>query len=335
MNFKTIILSLFLLVLFLPCKSQNYQFSQFYSTPTYLNPAFTGADACSRAILVYRDQWPNIPGSFISYMASYDHYLNSLNSGVGILFFSDVSGYGGLTTNQFNLLYAYELRLTRKYALRFGLEPGLVNRNINYSNLLFGDQIARGNAPTSLEQPMFSTSYFDCSTGALLYSSRCWFGVSFIHITQPNQSLLYNGASDLPMEFRLHGGVKLYLNADYEKNDKQYLNFAFNYRSQSTFDQLDIGTYYAYEPLVFGFWYRGIPVIKTYNPAYANQDALCFLLGIHYLRFNFGYSYDLTISKLGYESGGAHEVTVRYNFCQPQRNKSKIKKRILMPCPKF
>src|SRR5205809_7578306 len=95
-------------------RAQHFQFSQFYAAPTYLNPAFTGANVCSRVSLNYRNQWSGIPGTFTSYQASIDHTLRSYNSGIGLQFFSDKAGLGSLRTNQISLLYAYEAKLNKK-----------------------------------------------------------------------------------------------------------------------------------------------------------------------------------------------------------------------------
>ncbi|MCB0784426.1 MAG: type IX secretion system membrane protein PorP/SprF, partial [Flavobacteriales bacterium] len=46
--------------------AQDAHFTQFYATPTYLNPAFAGTTLQTRFGAIYRDQWPSIPGSFVT-----------------------------------------------------------------------------------------------------------------------------------------------------------------------------------------------------------------------------------------------------------------------------
>src|SRR5688572_6955744 len=130
----------FITVLVMPglVRSQHYQFSQFYAAPTYLNPAFTGANVCSRVSLNYRSQWSGIPGTFTSYLASYDHYVKSIKSGIGLQFFSDMAGLGGLRTTQVSLLYAYETRLNKKLMGRGGISIGNIQRRVDYSAFTFG-----------------------------------------------------------------------------------------------------------------------------------------------------------------------------------------------------
>lgn len=318
--------------------AQHYQFSQFFAAQTYLNPAFTGAHVCSRLSLSYRDQWSAVPGTFVTSQLSYDHYLRDINSGVGILLFNDKAGSGNLKTTQANLLYAHGIQLTRGVAVRAGVSFGFVQRSVDFNSLFFGDQLARYNATSSIEIPAFSKYYFDLNSGLLVFSRKNWAGISLHHITKPNQTLLELNSS-LPMEFRLHGGKRFVMtNQSASKTttekDRNSYAFAFNYKHQNKFDQLDIGAYLNKSPLVFGLWYRGLPFIKTYKKGYGNNDALVFVIGIFTDRFNIGYSYDYTISKLQIgNSIGSHEVTSNYQFCNP--NSTKKRKPIVVICPKF
>ena len=52
--------------------AQDPIFTQFYSNPIYLNPAFAGSRVCPRFALNYRNEWPNISGNFITTAAAYD-----------------------------------------------------------------------------------------------------------------------------------------------------------------------------------------------------------------------------------------------------------------------
>lgn len=314
--------------------SQDMHFTQFYASSLYLNPAFTGANVCSRFSLTYRDQWPGVSKAYKTFLASYDHYLNSYNLGVGLLIGNDVAGTGQLKTTVINPLVAYETKLTKKMFLRVGAQPGLTIRSINYNNLIFGDQIARGGGVATIEDPIRTKMFFDIGAGALLYTKSLWAGISFYHLNTPNESLLGDAyTSKLPMKYSIHTGYKYILNPDEVEISKQRtLSPAFNYRAESEFDQLDIGCYYTVNMLHLGLWYRGIPGFKPYKPGYSNNDAIAILIGLRYDRFNFGYSYDITISKLTARTLGANEITLSYQMCKLKKKK---KKPILVACPKF
>ena len=59
--------------------SQDLEFTQFYANPLYLNPAFAGSHGCPRVSMNYRDQWPGLSGSYVSYSACYDQYISSIS----------------------------------------------------------------------------------------------------------------------------------------------------------------------------------------------------------------------------------------------------------------
>lgn len=308
-------------------------FTQFYSSPLYLNPAFTGAGVCSRLSATYRNQWPGISKTYKSYLFSADHYIQKYNVGVGLLFGNDEAGTGELKTTIINPSFAYEAKLGRKLAMRVGFQPGVGIRSINFNNLLFGDQIARGGNVSTLETPTQSKAYFDVGTGVLLYTSKYWGGASFFHLNKPNESLMENEDALLPIKYTVHGGIKHSLNKEEKEAFKQKsVSGAFHYRGQREFDQFDIGMYYTQYVFNLGIWYRGIPGLKAYKPGYSNNDALAILIGVTTERMNFGYSYDATISRLANFSRGAHEVCISYQLCKLKKKK---KARLFIPCPKF
>jgi type IX secretion system PorP/SprF family membrane protein len=326
---------LFVILASLTCgvRAQDMQFTQFYAAQTFLNPAFTGIHGCTRLSSNFRDQWPAIPGSFVSYTFSYDQYINSINSSMGILMTNDKAGTGKLRSTTVSFLYAYEVPISAEWRVRAGLQGGLATRNVNYHDLVFGDQIARGGATTSIHANNTEMAlYPDLGTGALVYSERFWAGFSAHHLNRPNQSVM-NGFAPVPIKYSIHCGAKIPVGEDEAGSEiARYVYPAFNYRSQQKFDQADVGFYYGHGVVLMGLWYRGIPLFKAYQKGYANNDAVAFLFGVSIDKMQIGYSYDLTISRLANSSAGAHEVSLNYIFCTPKKKK---RRRLNVPCPKF
>src|SRR6185295_17434324 len=58
--------------------AQDPEFTQFYANPLYLNPAFAGTARCPRICLNYRNQWPGISGTYVTYSASYDQHFDAI-----------------------------------------------------------------------------------------------------------------------------------------------------------------------------------------------------------------------------------------------------------------
>ncbi|MBA3899315.1 MAG: type IX secretion system membrane protein PorP/SprF [Bacteroidetes bacterium] len=314
-------------------QGQDMHFTQFYASKNYLNPAFVGIHGCTRVASTYRDQWPSIPGRFVSATFALDHNLQMYNSSVGLLLTNDVAGSSRLRSTGVNLQYAYELPINDEVRIRAGFQGGLNTRSIDYTSLLFGDQIVNGTTNSSYNMP--AVAYADFAAGGVIYSELFWAGFSAHHITRPNESLLRE-TSEVPIKYSVHGGGRIPLNGTggSRKSSTQLIYPAFNYKSQGKFDQLDLGFYYEHTGIVIGTWYRGIPLLKAYRPGYMNNDAIALIVGYAVDNFNIGYSYDFTISKLAFASGGAHEISCNYTFCAMKTQKKK-RRRINVPCPSF
>lgn len=314
-------------------QAQEPQFSQFYANTLFLNPAFAGNTEVGRFGMSYRNQWPSIPGGFVSYTAAYDHNWYNANSGLGIMLAHDKAGSGGLRYTSVNGIYAYAARLTRTITLRSGVRVAGVFRGFDRSKLVFADQIARDGAPVTLESDLQENiRYLDFSGGMVLaHREHFWIGTAFDHLNRPNQGFASTEAR-LPMKFSLHGGVNFRLTQDQKDRPGAKLTFATQYKAQQDWDQLDIGGYWYNSPITLGLWYRGLPGFKSYRAGLPNNDALIVLTGYRVNNFRFGYSYDLTISKLVGRTGGAHEISLGYELPSPRK---KRRSKILIPCAKF
>ncbi|MBL8002431.1 MAG: type IX secretion system membrane protein PorP/SprF [Flavobacteriales bacterium] len=313
--------------------AQDAQFTQFYAAPTYLSPAFAGTAAQSRLALQYRDQWPSIPGAFVTYNVAFDHYLNELNSGIGLIATHDKAGSGAMSYTSITGQYAYEIELKRKVFLRPALQFGYVNHAVDYTRLVFGDQLVRGGDIGTYEHlERRSIGYVDMGTGLLFFTPKLWLGMAYHHLNEPNQSLRM-GESLVPRKFSMHGGYRFNIRTALIRKHPQAVVAAFNYRSQGRYDQLDIGAYYELEPVFAGLWYRGLP-LKSYGEGRPNNDAIALLAGVMVKDWRFGYSYDLTVSGLAGRTGGAHEVSIIYDWADRRRRKAMSKRRVV-PCAKF
>lgn len=305
-------------------KAQDAQYSQFYAAPLYLNPALTGASELTRIGVNYRNQWPGLDHSFNSYSAYIDHYIFDYNSGVGLIFNGSQESMANLSTNEIGLSYAYRLKLGEDMFFRIGGMVSYMQRDAFFSDLVFGAQIdiingTIGDITDELDGvPIDSRySFVDYSFGGMFYSDKIWLGASAHHITEPNTSFVEDQISKLPMKLSAQGGIRFDLpgmRRDYVTHGyaERSVSFAFNYKQQDPFNQLDVGTELYLEPLVLGLWYRGLPT-KNDLP---NNEAIIGLVGFSLdSGLDIGYSYDVTISKLGQKnSGGAHEVSLTYRL---------------------
>lgn len=315
---------------------QDPQFSQFYAAPLYLNPAFAGTAKQHRLITNYRNQWPSLPNAFVTHLLSYDVNAPRLNSGFGMMLSTDRAGTAGLRTSTIQGIYAYKLQLNDSWIISPAINFGYGIRNIDHSKLILGDQIEFGNDPLPTNDhtiyELGTLHYFDLSTGFVVYNKNLWAGLAAHHLNTPNISII-NDVNLLPVRYSVHAGARIPLNpAPFQGEVVPALAPSLLYKQQGSFNQVDVGMHFFYEPIMTGLYYRGIPFKNDANRQWS-RDAIIFLLGITHNNFDFGYSYDLTISRLGPGVGGAHEISVSYQFSNPTKRKMKNEK--FIPCPTF
>ena len=340
---KLLILFLILISFYASLKAQDPEFTQFYANPLYLNPAFAGTAKGVRLTFNYRNQWPSIPATFVNYSFYVDHYFIDANSGVGLLVNADQEGLAGLRSQSLSLFYAYQLHLTRAWTFRAGFQGSYYIRDLNFSKLTFGDQFDATGQIKAITDDIFSSnfkvSFPDISLGGVFYNKNLWVGLSAHHITQPDMAFLSQDQSILPRKYSLQAGYKLNIRQAsihhiYNGRNQRAIDLypTINYRRQGKFEQLDAGMYFDTDPVLFGLWYRGIP-FKKFDTFYMNE-ALIFMVGLNTNGFNIGYSFDYTLSAIGIASGGAHEISISYQFFSGNPRKPPRSVRII-PCPKL
>ena len=113
--------------------AQDPIFTQFYANPLYLNPALAGTARCPRVNLNYRNQWPGISGTYVTYAASYDQHVDAIGGGLGLLILNDKAGQGTLTTTNVSGVYSYLLNVTREFSLKFAAQATFFQKSIDWS----------------------------------------------------------------------------------------------------------------------------------------------------------------------------------------------------------
>lgn len=307
----------FLIVFNSVCFGQDPGFSQFYANPLDLNPAFAGTARCPRINLNYRNQWPGIDNSFVTYSASYDQHFDKLNGGLGLIIMNDRTGENVLNTTNIGVIYSNQLEVNRNFSIKFGVQGTYFQRSLKTQNLKFGDMIdPRRGFVLQTNEPVFdeTNSFFDASAGFLGFSEKFYFGFAVHHLTEPEETFLGSN-SVLPRKYTAHMGAVLPMGIRHED-----MSWSPNvmYQTQGTFTHLNLGVYINKGPVVFGLWHR-------------IGDSFIALVGVETDEFKVGYSYDITTSTLSNKAAGSHELSFRMNLpCPPRKVKFKT-----ISCPSF
>lgn len=311
----------FLLMCSAHAVAQDPTFTQFYSNPLYLNPALAGATGCSRFSFNYRNEWPQLTGNYVTYSAAYDSYVKDIKGGLGFLATYDQQAEGTISTTMIGGIYSYNLKINRKLSVNFGVRAAYIQKYLDWDKLTFGDMIdpRRGFIYQTGDVPRGGKrGLFDASAGAVIFGKYFYGGVAAHHLNQPDESMIL-GTSKLPARITIHAGGTVPIGRRGRYTDGTTIKPAIIYQYQNGFQELNIGGYLNYERLNIGVWYR-------------NKDAMVFIIGLKADKFRIGYSYDLTVSKLGNGlTGGSHEVSFQTDIkC---RRKPKNFRKI--SCPSF
>jgi type IX secretion system PorP/SprF family membrane protein len=309
---------------------QDPTFSQFYANALYLSPSFAGATEQYRLGINYRNQWPSIPGVFHTYSISFDKALNNFNSGIGVLATYDVAGSGNLSTTNIGLVYSYDFNINETWHIRPGINFKFYYLGLDIEKLVFNSQITGSGTLPSINPPPFeNVADVDFTSSALVYNERTWGGITVDHLLTPKTSFYGNDGATVPVKINIYGGTQILKKTRLRQKMQEVLSVAFNFQKQDKFYQSDLGLYYYKDPLIFGVWYRGIPFATSQA-----GDAIIGLIGIKTSQLHLGYSYDFTISNLINSTGGAHEISLVYEFNNLSLGQQR--KRIkAIPCPEF
>jgi len=293
--------------------AQDPEYSQFFANPLTLNPAFAGTSELSRVIVNYRNQWPQKGATYTNYAISYDDFFDRLNTGWGIQMSHDQQLNQLIRISSASFHYAYHIPVGDFSFLSAGLQAGLVYKQLDPSGLVFPSMINQltgvvsGSLPANMEYA--DLFYPDFAFGVVEQLREFFGGLSFHHLNQPSESLLTGDQEGkLPLKLTLHVGGGIH------RLHRELLSREFTlspnliYQQQGPFKQLNTGMYMIEYPLLFGMWYRNNLSVKP--------DALIFLLGIATGRFQLGYSFDYTLSKLSAYSYGSHEISLTFLFGQ-------------------
>lgn len=331
---KKAILFLVFFALVKMSSAQDLQYSQFYAAPLYLNPALTGMTELTRMGLNYRKQWPGLNYDFQGYSAFLDHYSFDLKSGFGVSLNAFEESNLGLKLMDFSGYYSYQLFLSEIHSLRFGAQAGVGRRSSSMDHLLLGDQIdvfSKTVAPVTLEDlpPFEPYSFLDLGFGTMFTAENYWLGVSAYHVNRPNLSFYSLSADRIAVKWNAHAGLQLPIRSGlsvYEGDGDNLVFLAANYKQQGPFRQLDLSAQLIYNSMVMGVGFRGIPS----SGELPNRDSIIALVGVNLESgLLIGYSFDYMISRLGMETHGAHEISIRYQFLKGLPHDRDRKSRIL------
>lgn len=319
---------------------QDLHYSQFMSSPVYLNPAATGVfKGTLRLALNGKNQWQSVTKPYQTLSLAVDmcpvqrRYRRDA-FGMGLVLHTDVAGDSKFSTTTPALTFSYIRQMDRqsRHTLSLGLHTGWVFRSVNYSALTYGNQYNGfyydPDLPDEEQYSLSNYSYFDIGAGAQWHfqftrERNAYAGLAVYHFLHPHQSFMDNREIRLDMKWNAYAGAQIDVGPAVDVLPQ------FLFMKQGQYREFMLGAIAKY---IQNRYSKTLYTAFNAGLFYRNSDAMVFMAGVDYRHFTLGISYDMNISKLkpaSYYRGGL-EFSLVYIY-----NNSKQKRRKEIPCPIF
>lgn len=280
-------------------KGQDAHYSQYFSDPVYLNPAFAGFEGCSRISTGCRDQWPSLSGDLITSGLSYDQYVKLIKGGVALRYQWDYESDGFLQTH--SALFTYSPTFSffgKRLFISPAIEAGWMGKYIDWNKAKFDDQ---GVQYDIIATPVPIKSYvglLDLNAGMIFAHRAFVYGVAVHHVNNPKDNFYDN--SRLPLRWTYHFSWVYTF-----KNDNIKLSPSFIFQKQQDFEE--------FVPSL-SFYFHGVKLGTAFRMGFDYPDSFIGMVGYTCDWLTVGYSYDLTVSRLLKANGGSHEIMLQVKF---------------------
>jgi type IX secretion system PorP/SprF family membrane protein len=311
-------------------RGQDPNYSQYFNTPVYFNPATTGINTGMRARFTFRDQWPNLPVAFKSYYFSADIGDRNLPGagGLGIIVNSDNEGISFIKNLQVGVALSVRIPISSTVVSQVGIKASVIQKRVNWDDFVFNDQLSEryGNIYNSQFTPpdVNSKTFPDFGAGGILqfsnYEGNISGDVGFAvdHIFQPDESFLATASAPLPRKYV--GQLNLILTTGGRSSSDKYsagnqpfkINPGILYQNQAHENLIQAGLNLLKYNVYLGGWFKGsfdansstaIALVAGYRYAFAEN-----------MNIKFMYSYDIQMSGNLQGMGGAHEISLILEF---------------------
>jgi type IX secretion system PorP/SprF family membrane protein len=148
--------------------SQDPLFTNTSQSLVYLNPSFAGSNSGIRNQFSYRNQWPNLSGTYLTYLNSFDVYLPKIKGGISLSAYHDDQLRGTFKTNVIGLGYAQHLTFFEgKFKIIPSIQISYFEKLLDVSKLNFGQIIPRSPFVYVPVTPSSKKQNIDFSSGIL------------------------------------------------------------------------------------------------------------------------------------------------------------------------
>jgi len=316
--------------------AQDSVFTQYYFVPETQNGAFAGTINTLNTGILHRTQWPDGARRIDTQYAFFNGSIGNLsedsrpydsnlqNIGIGLTVLNQHEVFTNYNYTQINAVSSLNLDLdnfSSGLRLILAVEGGYGSKNFNFSSLLLEDQIntddgsiSGGSSDSSLSNINNRVNFIDISSGFLLYDEDLWVGVSFKHLNTPNIAFESEGEVPLDMNISVQTGYSFDLNRNpgfgFLPDDSKFV-LTSNFMKQGEYNRLDFGSILHFNPFILGVIAATNPITKSDQSHLLTSINLIGSIKIN--SFTFGYSYDISTSKIN-NTQGVHEFSLTWQI---------------------
>lgn len=288
---------------------QVAQYSQYNLNYYLMNPAVGGVGSNLEAQLGFRSQWTGFEGAPtsmymsihtpIKYPSSNSHLKKHPYQGVGGYVFKDQAGANSFTGAYFS--YAYHIRVTNKNTFSFGASMGVKQYALDGSKIEF-TQVTDDPKVTGANE---TNTLPDGNAGFWYHTDHFFGGIAINQLLSNSiditQAAPQNSFGQLDNHYFMNVGYVY----DVDKHLKLVPSILVKAVQPAPL-QVDVSLKAIFDKT---YWVGG---------SVRNFDALVVFAGFNYNKFEFGYSFDLTLNEIQKHSAGSHEIIIGLLLPQAQ-----------------
>lgn len=308
MEKRQIVFYIFLLCCIVRAQAQwDASFSRFWVAKMYYNPSFAGENDKIQVSGIYQYQWAGIENAPKHIFLSADMPVEFLGMrhGIGILTYNNA--IGNERNSLFAAQYTFKYRIG-KGMLNIGIQAAMHELNFDAASLRLSTDSTKNNRKTLRFNPT-DKKVPDINAGISWTSKNFFAGVGAMHINQPAFFALGDSIS--------HGNVK---------GDSAMSHIPLSYNFMAGYNIRAFHPFIEIQPMFFAQtsdftqinMQAALQVVyrKKYSAgaSWRGNAGYSLFAGAVIEDVEVGYAYDLHTSGIGKESGGSHELSIRYRF---------------------
>ncbi len=273
-------------------------FSHYTLNYLQINPAVTGSAPCLDMKLGYRRQWMGIADGprtgFGNIHGNFGKKKDNFH-GIGAQVFSDDTGPLGFTS--LNLLYAYHMKINRKYHLSAGVGVGFMQYRFDIGGITL-PEFQLINDPAFDNRAASEFLFPNIQFGLWLYREDRFYGFAVHNLIQNNISIV--GLDNrLRRHYSLAAGRSIKMEDGFKFKPSAHLQIV-----QGAPLSLDMTAMFGYRDVIdLGVGFR-------------SQSGLVAMLRIDLFKYvTLAYAYDMALSRIRFDGRHTHEVVLGFQAC--------------------